>query len=77
MGVHDDTDLALLEREIDALLYGGRAGRCDPLAPNPAPDYYDLDSEFAACTCPAFSRPAPSGSVNRDDGGSDGLLLGQ
>lgn len=65
VGVHDDTDLALLEREIDALLYGGRAGRCDPLAPNPAPDYYDLDSEFAACTCPAFSRPAPSGTCLR------------
>ncbi|ROT81326.1 hypothetical protein C7M84_025508 [Penaeus vannamei] len=78
VGVHDDTDLALLEREIDALLYGGRAGRCDPLAPNPAPDYYDLDSEFAACTCPAFSRPAPSarqyfplGSGDSDDGDDD------
>ncbi|XP_071530218.1 uncharacterized protein [Panulirus ornatus] len=58
VGGHHDTDLALLEREIDALLYG------DPLAPPPAPDYYDLDSEFAACTCPAaFSRPTPPGTM--------------
>lgn len=56
VGGHHDTDLALLEREIDALLYG------DPLGPPASSDYYDLDSEFAACTCPsAFTRPAPPG----------------